>query len=47
MRCYEVFHVRADHTWPLLGLAWGSVPDLGSSSDWFAKRLKRRIEVGR
>jgi hypothetical protein len=47
MRCYEVFHVRASHTGPLPGLTWWSRPDLGSSSDRFAKGLKRRIEAGR
>ena len=47
MRCYELLHARADHTGPLLRLAWRSVPDLGSSSDLLAKALKRRVETGR
>jgi hypothetical protein len=47
MRCYEVFHVCEDQTGPLPGLAWPSMPDLGSSSDLVAKGLKRRIEAGR
>ncbi len=47
MRCYEVFHVREDHTGPLPGLTWRSMPDLGTPSDRFAKGLKRRIEAGR
>jgi hypothetical protein len=47
MRCYQVFHICEDHTEPLPGLTWRSMPDPGSSSDRLTKGLKRRIEAGR
>ena len=49
MQCNGVSHLGKDHTGPLLGLTWRSmpVPDLGPPSDQFAKGLKRRVETGR
>jgi hypothetical protein len=47
MRCYELFHVCEDHTGPLPGLTWRSMPGLGSSSDLLAGELRRRTGAGR
>jgi hypothetical protein len=47
MRSYEMRRVRDDQTGPLPGLTWRSMPDPGSSSNRFAKGLKRRVETGR
>jgi uncharacterized protein YndB with AHSA1/START domain len=41
------FEVREEYTGPLVGLIWRSMPDLGPSSDRFARGLRRRAETGR
>ena len=38
------FHMREEYTGPLLGMMWGSIPDLGPSFQQFADGLKARAE---
>ncbi len=38
------FHVREEHTGPLLPLIWRSMPDLGPSFRQFATGLQSRVE---
>jgi uncharacterized protein YndB with AHSA1/START domain len=40
------FHMREEYTGPLLGMIWGSIPDLGPSFEQFARGLKARVENG-
>jgi uncharacterized protein YndB with AHSA1/START domain len=38
------FHMREEYTGPLLGMMWGSIPDLAPSFQQFADGLKARAE---
>ena len=38
------FHMREEYTGPLLGMIWGSIPDLGPSFQQFADGLKVEAE---
>jgi uncharacterized protein YndB with AHSA1/START domain len=40
------FRLREEYTGPLLGLIWGSMPDLGPSFERFARGLKLQVEAG-
>ena len=39
------FHMREEYTGPLLGMMWGSIPDLAPSFLQFAGGLKQRAEA--
>lgn len=39
------FRMREEYTGPLLGMIWGSIPDLGPSFQQFARGLKARAEA--
>ena len=39
------FHMREEYTGPLLGMIWGSIPDLGPSFQQFADGLKKQAET--
>lgn len=36
--------MREEYTGPLLGMIWGSIPNLGPSIQQFARGLKARVE---
>lgn len=38
------FHMREEYTGPLLGMIWGSIPDLNPPFQQFARGLKARVE---
>ena len=39
------FNMREEYSGPMLGMIWGSIPDLGPAFEEFAQSLKRKAEA--